>query len=167
MRVNGVNVTPTSGHAVVLVPSDVGHAIHTVHQMLVSSSSAGLDLGGIPLSTSTSGNFQSSFNDATNAAAQQFQSVNLDAIKSALLSKLNLGPFSLAGEADVRLANGVAILDAQAELPSLSTDPGGQPIRAGLEITGQPDGSVSLSGIHLHVPDAYLGAVHLQNLDLA
>ena len=51
MKVNGVDVTPNLGAAVLLVPSDVGNAVPGIHNMVISASHADLSLGGIPLST--------------------------------------------------------------------------------------------------------------------
>jgi hypothetical protein len=168
MKVNGVAVDPSGDHAVVLVPSDVGQAVQQVHDMVIASSSAGVDLGGIPLSQDATSSFVSTVNDAVGSGSQQLiPKIDLDSIANDLKSKLDLGPFTLAGtDAQVHIANGVAILDAEAKLPSLSTSPGGAPIETAIQITGQPDGTVKLSGLHLNVPDAYLGAVHVNDLDL-
>lgn len=168
MQLNGVTMTPGAGRSVVLVPSDIGQAVAGVHDMVVSASQVGLSLGGIPLSNGVSNAFKAGFNDAANALPQQFiPPVDLDAIANQLKSKLDLGPFRLAGDASVDISNGVAILHANAALPSLLTVPGGDPIQVGVTITGQPDGTVSLDGLHLHAGQAYLGAVKLADLDLA
>ena len=163
VKVNGVAVDPADGRAVVLIPTDVNDAVNEVKSMLVSSSKSGVSLGGVPLSKSTTEPFQQSLDDTT-AAATDFARVQLDSIVSSLRSKLNLGPFRLAGDADVKLVSGAAILTAQAELPALST--GGKPVRTGVTIKATPDGALQVLGIHLSVPSAYLGAVALRNLDL-
>jgi hypothetical protein len=66
----------------------------------------------------------------------------------------------------VRLADGVAVLDAYAELPALLTSPGSSPIRVAVTIRAKPDGSMKLDGIRLHAGQAYLGALKVKDLDL-
>jgi hypothetical protein len=163
-KVNGVSVTPKTG-SIVFVPSDSGEAIESIKKMVVSASNAGVALGGIPLDNGA-GPFKQHVEDAQNAAEQVFQKVDLDKIASTLKSKLNLGPFKLAGNANVKLADGVAILEAYAELPSLLTAPGSSPIRVSVTIRGKPDGTVKLDGVRLKAGQAYLGAVKVKDLDL-
>ena len=165
MKVNGVDVEPRSGSAVVMIPSDAGEAVRSVEKMVISASRSGLELGGLPVSKTASEPFKRSIDDAQTAANQLFQTVDLDQV-ARLKDKLNLGPFKLAGDAKVELTEGAAIITAFAELPALLTGPGAGPIRTTVKIRAKPDGSVKLDGVRLQAPQAYLGAVKVKGLDL-
>lgn len=164
-KINGIDFTPVGNALTVMVPSDVGKAIDTVHQMTISNRDVATALGGIPLGDP--GALSTDITDKVKAAiAPTLRDVNLDALKQSLLSKLDLGPFKLAGDAKLRMADdGTAFIDAQAELKgAFSTGSG--PIRAGVTVHADRSGNVSLEGIHLEVPKALLGAVTVSGLKI-
>ena len=165
MNVNGVKLDPKLGSAVVMIPSDVGDMVKSVKQMTVSASDVTSKLGDITLDPK-SAPFKQAIDDAASSAPQLFKQADLDALKGDLLKKLNLGPFKLAGHVDIKLADGVAILTAKAELPALLTEPGSDPVRTTVTIRAQPDGKIKLDGVRLQVGQAYLGAVKVRGLDL-
>lgn len=165
MTVNGVKLDPKLGSAVVMIPSDVGDMVKSVKEMTVSASDVTSKLGDITLDPK-SGPFKQAIDDAASSVPQLFKQADLDALKGDLLKKLNLGPFKLAGHVDIKLADGVAILTAKAELPALLTEPGSDPVRTTVTIRAQPDGKIKLDGVRLQVGQAYLGAVKVKGLDL-
>jgi uncharacterized delta-60 repeat protein len=164
-KVNGIDFSPVGDALTVMVPSDVKQAIDTVKQMTISNRDVATTLGGIPIGDP--GALSADLTDQVNAAiAPTLRDVNLDALKQSLLSKLDLGPFNLAGDAKLRMADdGTAFIDAQAELKgAFSTGSG--PIRAGVTVHADRNGNVSLAGIHLEVPKALLGAVTVSGLKI-
>lgn len=161
VNLNGVDLKPTNSSRVLFVPSDAGGALNAVKNMVVSSSQAKLGLGTLPLS-STAEKFKADLIDAANDKATEFARTNLDALKN----KLDLGPFKLAGDAQVSLVDGVAELEAQAELPALTTGPGASPIRVGFKARADQFGRLQLTGVRLQAGLAYLGAVKVKDLDL-
>ena len=163
--VNGVDLVPAAGRAVVFVPSDAGGGLEPVKRMIVSASRSIVSLGQLPLSPGAE-KFKADLADAAGGAASQFATQNLDQLGKSLREKLDLGPFRLAGDAKVSLVDGAAVLEAQAELPALTTAPGAAPVRVGVKIRADQDGRVQLAGVRLRAGLAYLGAVKVKDLDL-
>jgi hypothetical protein len=133
--------------------------------MLLVSSAADLQLDGIPLTPEAGQAVLKDLEDRATAEATEFANVQLDALKRKL-SALKLGPFSLAGNMDVKLKDGVAIITAKAELNILKVGPGGSPMRVDVTLRATPAGKISLQTVHLHTDAAYLGFLKLRNLDL-
>ena len=146
-----------------IVPSDAGKAIADVQKMTLSNRNVISTLGGIPVG---SGPLSTDISDAAKTAiAPTLSQINLDSLKGQL-SKLDLGPFKLAGDAKVRMANdGTAFLDAQAELKG-AFKAGSGPIRTSVTVRADRNGTLSLQGVHLDVPKALLGAVTVSGLKL-
>jgi uncharacterized delta-60 repeat protein len=164
-KVNGVDVDPVGSASTVLVPTDAGHAIDGIKKMTISSTKAATTLGGLPIGDP--GKLSTDLADKLGVSPPPLRGANLDALKDALKSKLNLGPFKLTGDAKLRLADdGTAFLDAYAELPALLTGPGSSPIRTAVTIRASRDGKITLQGVHLNVSKAYLGGVVVRNLAL-
>jgi len=162
-KLNGVTMDPVGSASTVLVPSDAGKAIDAVKKMTVSSTKIATSLGGIPIGDP--GKLSTDLADKLGVTPPSLRGANLDALKESLKNKLNLGPFKLAGDAKLRLADdGTAFLDAQAELPALLSGPGGQPIRTSVTIRASRSGKISLQGVHLSAPAAYLGGVKVRKL---
>ncbi len=171
---NGVKMDAIGQAKTVLVPSDAGEAIEGIKKLTVSSTNLQTSLGGIPIGDP--GKFTTDLQDKIKKQAAQaaekeatalLKSANLDKLADSLKSKLNLGPFKLAGDAKVKLNNdGTAQIDAWAELPKLLTKPGSKPIRAGVQVNATRTGKLSLNGIHMTAPSAFLGAVHIADMAL-
>lgn len=163
--VNGISVVPGKDASVVLVPSDAGEAIKDIKKMTIASSQAQTLLGGLPIGNPEK--LSTDLLDRVDVPAPPLKGANLDALADALKKKLDLGPFNLAGDAKVRLADdGSAFIDAYAELPSLSAGPGARPIRTAVTVHGTREGKVTLEGIHITAPQAYLGALKIRDLAL-
>lgn len=167
---NGVKLDPVGTATTVLVPSDAGAAIDGVKKLTVSSTNVATTLGGIPIGDP--GRLATDLEDRIKADARAqvdtvLKGANLDTLKDSLKSKLDLGPFKLAGDAKVKLNNdGTATIDAWAELPKLLTKPGSKPIRVAVEVSASREGRLSLNGIHMTAPSAYLGGVHIADMAL-
>ena len=163
---NGVKLDPAGTAATVLVPSDAGAAIDGVKKLTVSSTNVATSLGGVPI-----GDPGKLSTDLEDRAGKQLDTVlkgaNLDQLGNDLKTKLDLGPFKLGGDAKVKLNNdGTATIDAYAELPKLLTKPGSSPIRVGVQVNASQTGKLSLNGIHMTAPAAYIGAVLIKDLAL-
>jgi hypothetical protein len=170
MKVNGVTVDPLGDTAALMVPSDVGEALSTVKEMTVLARDAASSLGDIPLAAG--GQLKAELPDLPKAPDGLLRQTNLDQLKQQLSDKLkgslNLGPFELAGTADVKLQeDGTATLKAKAVLPFLRLSPGGPPISVDITIRGDLQGNVKLEGIKVGPVDAFLGGVKLEGLVIA
>jgi uncharacterized delta-60 repeat protein len=164
-KVNGIDVDPRNGSSLVMVPSDAGGAIDTVKKMTLSAKDVGMSLGNVPIGNP--GQLTTNLADRLDVAPPTLREVNLDQIGEDIRSKLNLGPFKLAGDTKLRLADdGSAFLDAHAELPGLLGGPGSSPIRTDVTVHADPAGHIKLEGIHLEVGKAYLAAVKIKDLRL-
>ncbi len=169
-KLNGVSLDPIGDAKTILVPSDAGAAVDGVKKMTLSSTNLATSLSGIPIGDP--GKLVSDFRDklqgqAESQAKEILRGANFDQIANSLKSKLNLGPFGLAGDAKVKLnADGTATIDAYAELPGLLTKPGSKPIRTSVSVNATRAGKLTLKGINLRAPSAYLGGVLLKGLDI-
>lgn len=163
VRVNGADVRPRNGSAFVLVPSDSGGAIDGVKRMTLAASDATTSLGGLPIGDP--GRLSAELPDRLGVASPTLRDANLDEIAASLRRKLDLGPFRLAGQVQVRLADdGSAFIDAQAELPALLTAPGSRPIRTAVTVRADRGGKLRLQGVRLRADRAYLGGVKIKGL---
>lgn len=164
-KINGVDFDPRNGALTVMVPSDAGKAIESVKKMTLSNRDVATTLGGIPIGDP--GRLATDLTDSAKAAiAPTLRQANLDALRKDLLKKLDLGPFKLAGDANLRMADdGTAFIDAQAELKG-PFKAGSGPIRTKVTVRATREGRLSLEGVHLEVPKALLGAVSVSGLKL-
>lgn len=175
--------------AELLVPSDVNSALPNVHSMslvgrnVVSSMGLPTDPAAVPLAVA--GQLKQEFNDQVNAVkGQVIQQANLevqsfenqakdlasaqrDQLLAAVKKQLNLGPFDLAGDVDVRAnEDGTATIHASAALPGL-TGLDGSKLQVDVTINGDLQGHLHLQGIHLHAGKAFLFGINLSDLDLS
>jgi hypothetical protein len=158
--INGVLV---KAPRTLLLPSDIGDIgdVDSVKKMRVFASQAVPYLGGLPMGDPEKA-LNAEFKDAVDAGAQELvKNVDLDhlrQISSDFASKLNLGPFRLAGDAKVKIENGAANIEAQAELPLFNN------ARAKVNLRATPDGKIQFDGIRLDIGVAKLGALNLQKV---
>lgn len=175
IKINGVSLDPTIGTLTFLIPSDVHPALAAVNSMTVAARDAASRFGppginGIPLTDPRK--IEQELPDAKDAAESFLfpggadTQLNLDDLKNKA-SDLNLGPFNLAGAADVKLEkDGTATLHAHAELPQFAAKPGGEKLRVDVTLKGDLQGRLTFEGLHLGPLAAYLGAVAFDKLGL-
>ncbi len=164
VRVNGVKA---EGRRAFLLPSEVGDAAGTVKKMRLFASDALPVVGDLPLGDPEKG-LNAALDDAVGAGVQALiKESNLDDLRKStsarvkqLLGNLDLGPFKLAGDVDVKLENGTAFIDAWAELPLFNK------VRGRVQLRATPDGQVQFDGItiDLRKQPIKLGAVKLQKV---
>lgn len=163
-KLNGIDLDPQDGAVTVMVPSDAGKAIDAIKKMTISNRSASLALGGVPIGVTAP--LATDLPDKLGGSPPTLRAANLDALRASLLKKLDLGPFRLAGDAKLRLADdGTAFIDAMAELKG-PFKAGSGPIRTKVTVRATRVGTLSLEGVHLQVPKALLGAVTVSGLSL-
>lgn len=175
VTINGVTVDPASltptnltDGTVAFVPSEVKEAISSVRSMTISSSTGALSMlsknGQLPLSNPQK--WKQELEDSVKAPAQQLVKENLNALSESLKKKLDIGPFKLAGDIDVKIEkDGTASITASASLP-IFTDLEGKSLTAKVDLKADQSGNVQLQTINIHAPSALLGPVELQKLDV-
>lgn len=164
LKINGIDTEPLGDSALALVPSDVKESVKNVNKMVISASNVASQLGGIPLGDP--GRLKAELRDRVDReAAQLFKAAELDAMAKSLKDKLKLGPFTLAGKVEVKLEqDGTATLTAMAEIPLLSVSPGSKPVRTQITVRGDRSGKLSLQGVRLAMPRAYIGVAQIVDL---
>ncbi len=169
VSVNGVTLDPGNA-AAVLMPSEVGEAITSVKDMVITSSGAKLsmlsDKGELPLGVTEP--FKQEIKEAITEPAQEFANKSLKRLSDELAKKLDIGPFTLSKNVDVKVKlekDGTASITAAASLP-IFTDLEGRPLTARVDISANPSGKLTLKTINIKAPSALLGPVELRKLDI-
>ena len=185
LKVNGVALAASSLKVpTLIVPSDAAGALPGVKNMIIASSGVQTLLGGQELDPRRA--FTTHVNDAVNKSVTELKNelkprLNLDDLKDKLP---NLGPFKLAGDADIKLnPDGTATIKANARFDGLTTalsppqspadvaagvapKKGGKEAQIGVTINADQVGNFKLQGIVIDLPSAYLYGIQLTDLHL-
>jgi hypothetical protein len=175
-KINGVTV---EGARTLLLPSDVADIAGSPKKLMrIFASNAMPVLGpvtdltkkvpkGFPLGDPEKG-VNAAIDDAIDAGTQALvKEFDLDKLRDStnsrvrdLLKNLNLGPFNLAGDVDVKFVDGTAFVDAWAELPLLNK------VRGRVQMRATEDGQVHFDGISIDLrgKPVKLGVLNLRNV---